>query len=246
MSNFKPIRYELPNAAKRFDGREFVNELKTLNKQDPTTWSNHVWYLAWALTAILAAGLSYYAMVMPVKKRINADVASRKAMLSEYRDAQSEYLDAEQRDKQLASLDKYFKEELQQLPKDTEIAELVQGITKAGRNSGLVINNINLSAEVPKNNFVEQPILMSVKGGFHSFGEFTSQIANLPRIVNIEDFNATVNVTKSNQQAVIYQIKANTYRYAENQAASAVASTPASTPKAVGEAETEAFKKLGD
>lgn len=243
MSNFEPVRYELPNTAKRFDGREFVNELKTLDKQDPTTWSNHVWYLVWGLTAILAAGLSYYTMVMPVKKRINADVASRKTMLNEYRDTQSAYLDAAQRDKQLALLDKYFKEELQQLPKDTEIAELVQGITKAGRNSGLVINNINLSTEVPKNNFVEQPILMSVKGGFDSFGEFTSQIANLPRIVNIEDFNASVNVTK-NQPTVIYQIKANTYRYAENQAASAVASTPA--PTAVGEAEAKAFKKLGD
>ena len=243
MSNFEPIQYELPNSAKRFDRRAFVNELRSLDTQNPDTWSNHVWYLAWGITALLAAALAYYTMVMPVKKRITADVSSRTTMLNEYQEVQANYLDAEQRDKQLASLDKYFKEELQQLPKDSEIAELVQGITRAGQNSGLTINNINLSAEVPKNNFIEQPILLSVKGGFGQFGEFTSQIANLPRIVNIEDFNARVNTTKNNQQSVIYQIKANTYRYAENQA-SAAASTP--VPASTGEAETEEFKKLGD
>ena len=243
MSNFEPIQYELPNSAKRFDGREFINELKTLDTKNPDTWSKHVWYLVWGLTAILVAALAYYAMVMPVKKRITSDITSRTSMLNEYQEVQSAYLDAEQRDKQLASLDKYFKEELQQLPKDSEIAELVQSITHAGQNAGLTINSINLSAEVPKNNFTEQPILLSVKGGFGQFGEFTSQIANLPRIVNIENFTAQVNTTKKNQQSVIYQIKANTYRYAESQA-SAAASTPVAT--STGEAETAAFKKLGD
>ena len=233
MSNFEPIKYELSNDTKKFNGREFINELKTLDTKDPTKWSKHVWYLVWLFAALLSMGLAYYTMVMPVKKRMNADVKSRAAMLNEYRDIQTAYLDAEQRDKQLTILDKYFKEELRQLPKDSEIAELVQGITKAGRDSGL-----------PRNNFVEQPILMSVKGGFHLFGEFSSQIANLPRIVNIDDFSARVNTTKTNQQTVIYQIKANTYRYAENENASATASTPA--PTNVGEKETEAFKKLGD
>ena len=244
MSNFEPIKYELPNVAKKFNGHEFINELKTLDTKDPTKWSKHIWYLVWLFAALLSMGLAYYTMVMPVKKRMDADVKSRAAMLNEYRDIQTAYLDAEQRDKQLTILDKYFKEELRQLPKDSEIAELVQGITKAGRDSGLTINNINLSQEVPRNNFIEQPILMSVKGGFHLFGEFSSQIANLPRIVNIDDFSARVNTTKTNQQTVIYQIKANTYRYAENQNASATASTPA--PTNVGEKETEAFKKLGD
>lgn len=111
-----------------------------------------------------------------------------------------------------------FNQQLEQLPKETEIPSLVEDINLTGVNSGLKFKNIRLENEVKQEIFIEQPIAIEATGDYHAFGAFVSSIAALPRIVTMHDFvveAAPDKDSKSDIPVLNYSIKAKTYRYVE-------------------------------
>ncbi|MFM6958807.1 MAG: type 4a pilus biogenesis protein PilO, partial [Acinetobacter sp.] len=118
---------------------------------------------------------------------------------------------------QLQEMEANFNQQLEQLPKETEIPSLVEDINLTGVNSGLKFKNIRLENEVKQEFFIEQPISMDATGDYHAFGAFVTGIAALPRIVTLHDF--VVDVTRADSSkasdipVVNYSIKAKTYRY---------------------------------
>lgn len=77
---------------------------------------------------------------------------------------------------------------LNQLPKDTEVPGLLDDISEKGQTSGLNFEAIDLQQEKRADFYMELPINIKVKGGYHDFGTFVSGIAGLPRIVTLHDF----------------------------------------------------------
>lgn len=57
-----------------------------------------------------------------------------------------------------------FNQQLEQLPKETEIPSLVEDINLTGVNSGLKFKNIRLEDEVKQEIFIEQPIAIEATG----------------------------------------------------------------------------------
>ena len=109
-----------------------------------------------------------------------------------------------------------FTQQLEQLPKETEIPSLVEDINVTGVSSGLKFKNIRLENEIRQEFFIEQPISIEATGDYHSFGSFVSSIAALPRIVTLHDFEiiGTANTDKKTDIPVInYKLNAKTYRY---------------------------------
>jgi type IV pilus assembly protein PilO len=109
-----------------------------------------------------------------------------------------------------------FNQQLEQLPKETEIPSLVEDINVTGVSSGLKFKNIRLEPEVKQEFFIEQPISIDATGDYHSFGTFVSSVAALPRIVTLHDFTITGTASqdkKSDVPVIDYTIKAKTYRY---------------------------------
>ena len=128
-----------------------------------------------------------------------------------------------------------FTQQLQQLPKDTEIPSLVEDINRTGVEAGLKFKNIRLENEVTQEFFIEQPISIEATGDYHSFGNFVSGIAVLPRIVTLHDFELTASASKENKSdipAVDYKIQAKTYRYVATANDLSVAPAPVEAPVA--------------
>lgn len=92
-------------------------------------------------------------------------------MLDEYKVKKEKLVGAEMYQAQLVEVERKFNEQLSQLPKETEIPGLVEDISRLGRISGLNLENIELDEEVKREVFIEQPISISAKGDFHSFGQ---------------------------------------------------------------------------
>ena len=109
-----------------------------------------------------------------------------------------------------------FNQQLEQLPKETEIPSLVEDINLTGVNSGLKFKNIRLENEVKQEFFIEQPISIEATGDYHAFGAFATGIAALPRIVTLHDFTVEAKQDtekKSDIPVINYTVKAKTYRY---------------------------------
>ncbi len=129
---------------------------------------------------------------------------------------------------QLQEMEANFNQQLEQLPKETEIPGLVEDINVSGVNSGLKFKNIRLEPEIRQEFFIEQPISIEATGDYHSFGSFVSGIAALPRIVTLHDFDISAssnNEKKTDIPQISYSVKAKTYRYVGATAATGVENT---------------------
>lgn len=114
--------------------------------------------------------------------------------------------------KQLEEIEESFGSLLRQLPRETEVAGLLEDITSAALTSSLEIKTIKLESEVETEFYTELPIKIDVTGEYHDFGTFVSAIAGLGRIVTLHDFHVTS--AKSNDPNKLnLKIVAKTYRY---------------------------------
>ena len=113
---------------------------------------------------------------------------------------------------QLEEMRRTFGTLLRQLPSKTEIPALIVDISQTGLASGLEIELFKPQAEVVQEFYAEKPIDLRVKGDYHEFGVFASEIAALPRIVTLHD----ITLSPSNKD-MIMTAKVKTYRYLDEE-----------------------------
>ena len=113
---------------------------------------------------------------------------------------------------QLEEMRRTFGTLLRQLPSKTEIPALIVDISQTGLASGLEIELFKPNSESRKEFYAEKPISLRVKGNYHQFGTFASEIAALPRIVTLHNISLTP-AGKNKDMAMTATAK--TYRYLE-------------------------------
>ncbi len=111
---------------------------------------------------------------------------------------------------QMQEMEESFGVLLKQLPTDTEVPGLLEDVSATGSGSGLDIQSIALKPEVSKEFYVELPLEIKMRGGYHDLAAFVSGVAGLPRIVTLHDF--TIGATKDSS-LLDMTIIAKTYRY---------------------------------
>jgi type IV pilus assembly protein PilO len=155
----------------------------------------------------------------------SSEIETREQLIGEYQAKYAKYAGAVKYKDQLVEIEKRFNEQLQQLPKETEIPGLLDDLNRAGKQAGLTIESLQLGTEVNKEFFIEQPIEIEASGDYHSFGKFVEMVSALPRIVTIQTFTAGERNegVENRVPETKYVIKASTYRYLNKQADPAVA-----------------------
>ena len=104
-----------------------------------------------------------------------------------------------------------------QLPSKAEMDALLSDINQAGIGRGLQFELFRPGQVVLKDYYAELPITVRVSGRYHDLGAFTSDIANLPRIVTLNNLN--VQTIKSSQLSL--DAVAKTFRYLDEDEVSA-------------------------
>jgi type IV pilus assembly protein PilO len=214
----------------------FFQQFNSLDSSNYGGWPLSVKITCWIFIFLLVCALSYFLIVKPKLEAIDLAKAQEVNLLNEFKEKDSKLRNLQQYQVQLQQMEMNFNEQLQQLPKETEIPSLVEDINLTGVNSGLKFKNIRLETEVAQEFFIEQPISIETTGDYHSFGRFVSGIASLPRIVTLHDFVITATPSadkKSDIPTVDYSLKAKTYRYV------------ASTEDTVGSVETTSTTQAG-
>ncbi|MDO3381034.1 type 4a pilus biogenesis protein PilO [Gilvimarinus algae] len=161
------------------------------------------------IVAVVLIG-TYYVKV----KSINQDLLRAQAEESnlrktfESRSAQAANLAAYKA--QMVEMQSSFESLLARLPSDTEVPGLLEDIDARSVESGLGDLSLELQPERDAEYYVELPINISVKGGYHDFGGFVSGVAGMPRIVTLHDFS--IKQSKEGGDLVM-EILAKTYHY---------------------------------
>ena len=195
---------------------KFFQQFNTLDSNNFGSWPLSVKITCWIFLFFLVCAIGYFLALKPKLDAIDQARADEQNLLNEFKDKDSKLRNLQQYQAQLQQMEMNFNQQLQQLPKETEIPSLVEDINLTGVNSGLKFKNIRLESEVTQEFFIEQPISIEATGDYHSFGSFVSGIAALPRIVTLHDFVITATQSqdkKSDIPTVDYLLKAKTYRY---------------------------------
>ncbi len=116
-----------------------------------------------------------------------------------------------------------------QLPSKAEMDALLQDISQAGQGRGLQFELFKPGQVLVKEYYAELPIDIRITGNFHDIGAFSSDIANLPRIVTINN----VSLVSQKDRTLSMDAVAKTFRYLDKDEVSAQrkAAAPAKVKK---------------
>ncbi|MBN1662626.1 MAG: type 4a pilus biogenesis protein PilO [Deltaproteobacteria bacterium] len=168
-------------------------------------------YKAIALVVILVLlGYAYYAVFLQKAMNERSTLAAKKVQLDQQITEKSRLASQKgQYLKEVEQLEEDLKTVLMKLPNEREIPELFQSVSVSGKGTGIEFLLFQPQA-VPKPKPVAQkapakgkkappkpaaeeklyeevPLRISIKGGFHNTVQFFEKVANLPRIINVEN-----------------------------------------------------------
>jgi type IV pilus assembly protein PilO len=104
-----------------------------------------------------------------------------------------------------------------QLPSKAEMDALLSDINQAGLGRGLQFELFKPGQVVVKDYYAELPIDIKVTGNYHDVGAFSSDIANLPRIVTLNNMN----LVATKDGVLTLEAVAKTFRYLDKEEVSA-------------------------
>jgi type IV pilus assembly protein PilO len=117
---------------------------------------------------------------------------------------------------QLREIDSSFGALLKQLPNKSQMDALLVDINQAGLGRGLQFELFRPSPqEIIKDFYAELPVSVRVTGSYHDMGQFASDIAQLSRIVTLND----IVITPAGKDASVLAMDtvAKTFRYLDDE-----------------------------
>ena len=115
---------------------------------------------------------------------------------------------------QVKEIEQAFGALVRQLPNKSEMDALLTDINQAGLGRGLEFELFKPAPqETVKDFYAELPITIRVSGTYHDLGRFASDVAQLPRIVTLNDISITQNPAGN----LIMDATAMTYRYLDDE-----------------------------
>jgi type IV pilus assembly protein PilO len=193
-----------------------LDELRTLDPQDPGRWPLPIRIGAVAVWFIVLTGiLSYFVVWNQKQPELERAESEEVSLREEFKTKHSKAVNLEVYKTQLKDIERSFGALLRQLPGKTEVPNLLVDISQTGLAAGLEEKLFQPAAEQKRDFYAELPIRIRLSGSYHEFGEFVSGIAALPRIVTLHDIEikpAAAGKDSSPDQLTL-DLTAKTYRY---------------------------------
>jgi type IV pilus assembly protein PilO len=194
--------------------REILEELQSLDMQNPGAWPVWVHISAAVLLALVVIGAGGYFLVEPEYEDLQKEQQKEVSLRTEFEGKQQKVAALDAYKAQLEEMQRSFGDMLRQLPSKAEVANLLNDISQTRIASNLNEELFQPTSEVPKDFYVEMPNKIVVTGTYHDMGQFISGVAALPRIVVIDDITlGPLDLKKP--QLLRMTATAKTYRYNE-------------------------------
>jgi type IV pilus assembly protein PilO len=190
-------------------GQTVAAQFRGLNGQHPGQWPLIPRSLCavGAMVAVIAVGWFLYlsSQVEELERGEQAEVTLR----GEYKTKLQQAVNLQALRKQKEQVSEYVSTLEKQLPSKAEMDALLSDINQAGLGRSLQFDLFKPGQSLVKDYYAELPIDLRVSGGYHDIGAFTSDIANLPRIVTLNNLNLATNKDGS----LTLEAVAKTFRY---------------------------------
>ena len=200
----------------KFDFSGIQSSLKAqftgLNPNDPPSWPALPRYVLCAVVTLSVVAGLWFAWLTSSDEELTAERAKEVVLREDFtkKSAQAASLDALK--KQREQVQQYVTQLEKQLPSKAEMAALLSDINQAGLGRSLQFELFRPGQVSVKEYYAELPIAVRVTGRYHDIGAFAADIANLSRIVTLNNLS----LVPAKDGTLTMDTTAKTFRYLDN------------------------------
>ncbi|WAM24809.1 type 4a pilus biogenesis protein PilO [Myxococcus sp. NMCA1] len=181
--------------------------------------------LAFAVGALTVG--NFFMFIQPTEEAIKSQISQRRKLDMELADKSEIAQNLNERRREMDVLEQKLSEALTELPEQRDIEELLAQINDIGKKSGLEISSVTPDKETVGGGdfFARIPIKMTVSGNYHEIALFLQEMANMRRIVNVNNIKLDSAVLKNEKVVLQSSFLATTFRFVEQKSAPAADAT---------------------
>lgn len=191
-----------------------LDEIRRLKPKDIASWPLVAKLATLLLLFLLLLGAGYWFVWQHQIGELDSAKKKEDELRTTFLDKKKKAINLEAYRKQLADIEQSFGALLKQLPNKSEMDALLTDINQAGLGRGLQFELFRpASQEVMSDFYAELPITLKVSGNYHDMGSFASDVAQLPRIVTLNDLA----ISAGKDGSLTMDAVAKTYRYLDEE-----------------------------
>lgn len=206
-------------ATKRTPKMDFSRVQETLQRQfsnldpkDPSLWPIMPRVLLCTVIATAVVGIGWYLWIQDAEDQLKSEQSKEVALRDDYTKKLTKAISLEALKKQREQVQQYVTQLEKQLPSKAEMSALLSDINQAGLGRSLQFETFRPGQVVLKDYYAELPITVRVSGKYPDMGSFAADIANLSRIVTLNNLSLSP-ITKDASGTLVMDATAKTFRY---------------------------------
>lgn len=158
-----------------------------LNPNDPPSWPAFPRYLLCVFVTVAVVAALWFVWLSTSDEELKAEQAKELVLREDFKKKLAQAANLEALKKQREQVQQYVTQLEKQLPSKAEMDALLSDINQAGLGRSLQFELFRPGQVSVKDYYAELPIAIKVTGRYHDIGAFAADIANLSRIVTLNN-----------------------------------------------------------
>lgn len=168
---------------------KLTSQFRDLDPKDPSLWPSIPRYFLLIAVASFVVGLLWFAWLSGSQETLQAEQDKEIVLREDYKKKLTKAVNLDVLRKQREQVQQYVTQLEKQLPSKAEMDALLSDINQAGLGRSLQFELFRPGQIAVKEYYAELPITIKVTGKYHDIGSFASDIANLSRIVTLNNLS---------------------------------------------------------
>lgn len=202
--------------APKFDFAKLQGDLQrqfqNLDPKDPSLWPVLPRTLLCLLIVAGMATFLWFFKLSEFQDELTAERSTEQTLRDDYQKKLVKAVSLDALKKQREQIQQYVIQLEKQLPSKAEMSALLSDINQAGLGRSLQFELFRPGQVVVRDYYAELPISIRVVGKYHDVGAFASDVANLSRIVTLNNLSIAP-ATKDAGSNLTMEATARTFRY---------------------------------
>lgn len=196
-------------------------QFRDLDPKDPASWPSVPRYALFAAAAVAIVVALWFAWLNGYDEVLQQEQGKEVKLREEYKTKLTKAVNLDVLKKQREQVQQYVTQLEKQLPSKAEMDALLSDINQAGLGRSLQFDVFRPGQIAVKDYYAELPIAIRVTGRYHDIGAFASDIANLSRIVTLNNLSITPKGDAKGDGSLVLDSTAKTFRYLDKDEVSA-------------------------
>ena len=164
-------------------------QFQNLDPKDPSVWPSLPRYALFVVTAIVVVTVLWFLWLTSSLEVLEQEQEKEVKLRADYKIKLAKAVNLDVLKKQREQVQQYVTQLEKQLPGKSEMDALLSDINQAGLGRSLQFDLFRPGQVAVKEYYAELPITIQVSGRYHDIGAFASDIANLSRIVTLNNLS---------------------------------------------------------